>query len=1005
MEPAERIPGFRSSRAVRLVGVVLGVVITAVVALFIWVDRETRIEAARRQSSALARGADRLLHAELANLERVALGLLSDARSLAEIAPEPSQRLLSRAALETESRHPELAPISLFDSDGALLVGDPNQAPLSAWKPDPLDDADRLLFGPVSTSQGSNPVVPFALRTRQNQRLVSGLHLSRFQWMIERLDVGREGSIAVLDLSGRVLARYGGRGSYAGRTVALPASLATDKAVNVDLVSQLDGVKRFATFSSQSGYPFVVVTGISSSEALGPWWTEVVLASLLALLYWLGLTYLVKRLTHAERIRAAILEEFEAQADWLRQAQIAADSGVWRIESDPGLVRASAQTAALFGFARQAGTIPVKDFFDRMHPEDRERVADEFARAREQEAAFHSEYRILVEDGAERWISTRGAMVRDVRGLSYMAGTIADITDRRRQEARLQQARLQAQELFERNPLPFWVFDLETLRFLAVNEAAVKSYGYSRQEFLQMTILDIRPPSDARDVRASLDQKLEADESKRTWVHLTRDSRIISVTIHSSASVFNGRPARLVLAEDVSERVAFQKELSWRATHDVTTDLLNLPALIDFLDDTQRVGPGSDYAICYVQLRDFDLVAPTLGRSASTRILLEAARRFGAVAASYGVVAYRPADAFVIAALDTGRIGKLVEALKEAIAQPLRNEDGGIYPLEAWIGVAQGPLSGETAENVIGHAALAALRARREHLPALEYDDHMGEEASQRIDLVSTLRLAFERREFELFFQPVHQISDGRIVGLEALLRWPQSDGSFIPPAQFIPLCEESGLIVPIGAWVMEQAARAHGVLAAHCVGEVAIAVNVSAVQFMTDSLPDLMRDLRSRFDLPRGALHIELTESALLHRPEAVRAVMDELRTEGVCISIDDFGTGFSSMAYLRDLPLDYLKLDRSFVRDVDCDVRNASICQALIALAHGLGLQVIAEGVETAGQLEWMRANHCDHAQGYLLGRPGRLPDLIASWPGIGDQQGSADHGTQPIVARRVE
>jgi PAS domain S-box-containing protein len=983
MEPAERVRSFRSSGAVRLVGTVLGVVITVVVATFVWADREARVEAARRQSSALARGADRLLQAELSNLERVARGLAFDVGSFSELPPEQAQLLSQRTTRYTEARYPELARISLFDSDGTLLAGDPGNASLPAWARGSGADSSELHFGPVTALQGESAVVPFALRTPQNQRLVSGLRVSRFHRMIERVDIGREGSIAVLDQQGRVLARYGGQGSYAGRTVTIPGSLALKKTKDIDLVSQLDGVKRFASFSAGSGYPFVVVAGISSWEALAPWRTQAALAALLVFLYWFGMAYLVRRLRHAESLRSAILEEFEAQADWLRQAQIAADSGVWRIEAEPGLVRASAEAAALFGFARQPATIPIERFFDKMHVEDRERVAAEFARTRAQGNPFHSEYRIVLDDGAERWIDARGAMVKDARGASYMAGTIADITGRRKQEAHLQQARLQAQELFERNPLPFWVFDIETLRFLAVNEAAVRSYGYTRDEFLQMTILDIRPSSDAQEVRNVVDHGLERGEARRIWTHLTKDNKVISALVHSTDIVFYGRRARLVLAEDVSERVSFQKELSWRATHDATTGLLNLPALIEFLDDTQRTSPDSAYAICYIQLRDFDLVAPTLGRSASNDILREASRRFGAVASSFGFVAYHPADAFVVAALDTARVAEMVESLKGAVGKPFKNEDGGIYPLEAWIGVAYGPVAGETAENTIGHAALAALQARREMLPVLDYDQRMGEEAGRRIDLVSTLKLAFERREFELFFQPIHRISDGRVVCLEALLRWPQKDGSFIPPDQFIPLCEESGLIVPIGNWVLEQAARSYRILADEGIGGVAIAVNVSAVQFVADSLPDVIRDLRARFALPDSALHVELTESALLRRPDAVRLLMEELRNDGVCISIDDFGTGFSSMAYLRDLPLDYLKLDRSFVRDVDQDDRNASICRALIALAHGLGLQVIAEGIETEGQLAWMRGNSCDHAQGYLLGKPARLVDLIGSWP----------------------
>ena len=282
---------------------------------------------------------------------------------------------------------------------------------------------------------------------------------------------------------------------------------------------------------------------------------------------------------------------------------------------------------------------------------------------------------------------------------------------------------------------------------------------------------------------------------------------------------------------------------------------------------------------------------------------------------------------------------------------------------------------------MIGNAALAALQARRDNEQVVQFDATMAAQASGRLALAGRLRQALERREFELFFQTIQGVTDGRVVSMEALLRWRQADGSFIPPMQFIPLCEESGLIVPLGEWVLKEAARCHGVLGAAGFGEIAIAVNVSAMQFLSDTLPQSLRALRIAHDLPRGALHVELTESVVLRRPEVARAVMSELRADGACISIDDFGTGFSSMAYLKDLPLDYLKIDRAFVADVHHDERNASICRALIALGHGLGLKIIAEGVECAAELEWLRMHGCDHAQGYHFGRPAPLAEVLAS------------------------
>ncbi|MET0808163.1 MAG: bifunctional diguanylate cyclase/phosphodiesterase, partial [Pseudoxanthomonas sp.] len=499
-----------------------------------------------------------------------------------------------------------------------------------------------------------------------------------------------------------------------------------------------------------------------------------------------------------------------------------------------------------------------------------------------------------------------------------------------------------------------------------------------------------RPHSEAEAVRASMHDPSQQGDRERVWIHQTRDGRLLSVNVHSSDIQFNGRMARLVLSEDVSERIAYERDLAWRASHDATTGLLTLAALTERLDAMPRAAADGDYAVAYVQLRDLELVAPTLGRRAGEAILRAVAERFGRVGAAYGYVAYLPGESFVVAALDGSRGEALAASLIAAIADPVQS-DSGSHPLEAWIGVAQGPVATETAENVVGHAALAALRARRENVPTMAYDASMSEEAGMRLALFGKLRNALARDEFELFYQPIRHLGDGRVVAMEALLRWRQAQGGYIPPMQFIPLCEESGLIVPIGAWVLEEAARAHGMLARHGLGDVAIAVNVSAVQFLADSLPGDLRALRKRHALPRGALHLELTESVVLRRPDLATALMDELQSDGACISIDDFGTGFSSMAYLRDLPLDYLKVDRTFVHNVDCDPRNASICRALIELGHGLGLEIIAEGVETEAQLQWLRAHGCDQAQGYYLGRPAPLGELLAT----------LSEGTSPTLA----
>ncbi|HJR72974.1 MAG TPA: EAL domain-containing protein [Luteimonas sp.] len=963
-----------SARTVRIVGLALGLALTFGLLIAVMHDRSARLEAAKRQSMTLAAGTDRLLLYELRNLERALNGIAADGETYFRTMPGEAASLLSEAIAGVVLRHPELESVVLFDPAGKAMTVGSHDPELRLWAGNAPRGRHPLVFGPMQRGLRGTWVVPIALRTGDGNWLVARLRTAEFQRMIDRLDVGREGSVTVLDRRGVVLARSGAASAYIGRRVPLPEMSGDTLARR--MVSELDGIERMASFSAGSGYPVLVTAGIGLREALAPWTVYAVIAAALTALYWLGLSFLVRRMAGAEATREDMLEELKAQADWLRQAQLAARSGVWRIEADEGQVRASEQAAALFGLPH-AGTIPIERFFERMHPEDRPRVEQEFAQARQLRQPFASEYRIVLPGDRIRWISARGALAQD-SGQERMTGTIVDITERREALARIQRAESQFRELFERNPLPFWVFDAESLRFLAVNAAAIQTYGYSREQFLAMSILDIRPDEDAEAVRASMRDVRPYEHNDEVWTHLTREGRRIAVRIHSSGIEFGGRAARLVLAEDVSERVAHERDLAWRATHDVTTGLLNLQALVARLDALPRAESGPTYAIAYVRLRDLELVAPTLGRSASETILRAAAERFGGVGQEFGFAAYLPAETFVIAATDPARRDALLARLALETASPVEGE-GGLHPIEAWIGAADGPREGDDAEQTIGNAALAALQARREGVPVVLFDAAMAARAAERLALATRLRKALEHDEFELHFQAIHDMVDGRVVSLEALIRWSPDGTGYVPPSQFIPLCEESGLIVPLGEWALAEAARCHGVLAAHGREEVAIAVNVSAVQFLSETLPQYLQSLREANALPRGALQIELTESAVLRRPESAKAAMNELRGQGVCISIDDFGTGFSSMAYLKDLPLDFLKIDRAFVSDVHLEERNAAICRALIELGHGLGLKIIAEGVESAEQLDWLRRHGCDQAQGYYFGSPAPLSELL--------------------------
>ena len=957
-------------------GIVAGLLVMLGLAVLLKQDREARLGSAQRQALALSTGVDRLLRQEFGSLERAMSGVAADAGTYRGAAPEQAGALLRSTIQGVVARRAELDSLVLVDRDGRVLAGEGRgDATLRQW----LEGArgDGLVVGPLE-SRDAGWWLRVAWPFDGERWLLARLRTAALEGMIRDLDIGVEGSVAVLDRGGVVLARQPepANGSHAGRQTRLPPSLAQSQGTAVGVrTSQIDGVERITAFSAMSGYDVVVVAGLGLREALAPWYRAAWIAAGFALLYWICLAFFIHRLVAGERVRAALLEDLEEQAEWLDQAQRASRTGVWRVEAGDGQVKVSPHTAAMFGFEPRAATLPVQPFFDRIHPAERDEVRRLFARAMSSGEPYSTEYRVLPRPDVERWIRTNGGVAEDSQGRRWVTGTVADVTGEHEAQARVERAEGHFRALFERNPLPFWVFDTETLHFLAVNDAAIASYGYSQDEFRSMTILDIRPPSDRDRVVASMDARGRDQDMDGIWTHVRRDGSRLDVRVFSSSIEFGGRPARLVLAEDVSDRVAYERQLAWRAAHDDLTGLLRLSAIVEWIND--RHAPGTRYAVAFVRLRDVELVTSTLGAMTGEVLLREVAARVAAIGRKFGAAGFWPGESFVLVALDASRRQAMLDALEMAFAAPVQTE-GGAHPVEACIGVAEGPTHGETPEQVVGHAALAALHAEREMVTVMPYDGTMAEQAAEHIAMARRLRNALRAEEFELHYQPIHRLSDGKVVALEALLRW-RRDGAMVPPAVFIPLAETSGLIVPIGRWVLEQAVRCHARLAESGFGDVSIAVNVSAIQLLGESLAETVIELRRRYRLPAGALHVELTESVVLRQPQLARARMLELREAGVPISIDDFGTGFSSMAYLRDLPLDYLKIDRSFVQDVHADERKASICRAMISLAAGLGLDAIAEGVEQPAERDWLRAHGCGQAQGYLFGRPAPLEQTL--------------------------
>ena len=335
-------------------------------------------------------------------------------------------------------------------------------------------------------------------------------------------------------------------------------------------------------------------------------------------------------------------------------------------------------------------------------------------------------------------------------------------------------------------------------------------------------------------------------------------------------------------------------------------------------------------------------------------------------------------DEFVFILPDTDAHGAahVAQKLLEAIAKPLQIEHHELIVTPS-IGIAMYPQDGLDFEALAQHADLAMYQAKQEGRNAFRFfAPDMQQHSVRTLMLEGALRRAMERNQLSLYYQPQLSLETGRVIGIEALLRWKHHELGMISPAEFIPIAERSGLILPIGEWVLRTAAEQLSSWIDSGLEPIIMAVNLSAVQFRHPNLPELVSRILDEAGLAPKYLELELTESVASDDPTAAIAIMADLHARGVCMSIDDFGTGYSSLSYLKRFQVYKLKIDQSFVRDITVDPEDKAIVRAIISMAQSLGLQTIAEGVETLEQLEFLRAHGCDEVQGYFCSKP--LPAL---------------------------
>jgi diguanylate cyclase (GGDEF)-like protein/PAS domain S-box-containing protein len=697
------------------------------------------------------------------------------------------------------------------------------------------------------------------------------------------------------------------------------------------------------------------------------------------------------------RFRAWSGSQFEDDSDNLwKLALEGSGAGAWDWNLLTGEQIHSQRWQQMLGY--EAGEIADAnhEFVDRVHPDDLARVSAAFTNYLQgRSPSYAADLRLRCKDGSWKWIHTRGTIVsHNAQGQPLrMIGTHSDISDRKTAETALRDSEERWKLALESTGDGVWDWHIASGHEY-FSKRLVEMYGFTEDELAdQPEALDQRThPDDVeamqRDRQAHFDgltptysneHRVQCKGGHWKWVH-TR-----GMVISRDA---NGTPTRMIGTHtDITDRKNAEAQVRQHAYFDPLTGLPNRRMLRDRLEQeikrTRR--DGTELAILFIDLDHFKEVNDTLGHDNGDLLLVEAARRLRQCVRECDTVARMGGDEFTVLltelAPDAG-LERLLHKLLQTMAQVFQLGQEQVF-VSASVGVTLYPADGTEVEALYKNADQAlyvAKGAGRNRFsfftPALQ------EAALTRARLTNDLRHAIGMQQLQLLYQPIVELASGAMHKAEALLRWQHPERGLISPAAFIPIAETSGLIVDMGDWVFEQAALQVQAWRHSLSPRFQISINTSPVQFQHTHPPETNWVQRlAAMGLPGDSLSIEITEGVLLDSTTGVTAKLLEWRDAGIQVALDDFGTGYSSLSYLQKFDIDFIKIDQSFVRDLQPQSTNHTLCKAIVAMAHALGLQVVAEGVETALQRDLLLQAGCDYAQGYWFARP--MPaQALADW-----------------------
>ena len=746
--------------------------------------------------------------------------------------------------------------------------------------------------------------------------------------------------------------------------------------------STFDDVSRIYSYRRSAKYHYFVGVGVTPQVIFAAWRRQaIILGSTVAAFLLVSLAF-VAFVTRTWRLQDEIQQS-------LLEAQEIAQLGNYIYDVPADTWRCSIMLEQLFGidaaFARTA-----QSWLQLIAPEDRDLMADYLRNTLEQGSLFDREYRICRQsDQSLRWVHGKGVVHQSPTGQPLtLVGTIQDITERKLAEQARHESEEILQKLLETTNDGYWCTD-DKGRILDVNPAYCQMSGYTREELLSMCIADLRVMETGEDFDTHLAHIISQNNLRFESVHRRKNGSPLYLDISVTFSQAAGGRIQGFM-RDISDRIKHEKELEQIAYFDTLTGVPNRRLLFDRLNQaiahSQR--HGIMMAVCYLDLDNFKPINDKYGHEVGDRVLIDFANRIKAVLRTEDTLARLGGDEFVLLLTQIAHIEEIHVILKRVLAcvqTPIEFE-GRSVNLSASIGVTLFPDDHVDADTLLRHADQAMYRAKESGKNCYRlFDQQHDQKVQARLSYLNQLRDALHQEQFVLYYQPKIDMLDGRVIGVEALIRWQHPERGLLPPAEFLGYLETSELESAVGEWVIDSALAQLAEWDQAGV-HLSVGVNISATHLLQANFASRLQQLLTQHpNVTPDRLELEIIESAALSDLDQAIDTLNQCRDLGVKLALDDFGTGYSSLAYLRALPIHTLKIDQSFVRDMLDDPSDMGIVVSVLQLAKTFDRAVIAEGVETLEHGKKLMQIGCRLMQGYGVALPmpaAKIPDWVAQW-----------------------